>query len=40
MIPAAVEWFTGEISPPMFDDEFDGEYDDEEFEEAPRGARR
>lgn len=36
LIPAAVEWFTGEISPPMFDDEFEEGYDDEEFDEPPR----
>lgn len=37
LIPRAVEWFTGEISPPMFDDEFEmGEDDDDDFEEPPR----
>lgn len=37
LIPRAVEWFTGEISPPMFDDEFEeGFDDDDDFEEPPR----
>jgi hypothetical protein len=38
LIPRAVEWFTGEISPPMFDDEFEEGYDDddEDLQAPPR----
>lgn len=33
VLPRAVEWFTGEAVPPEYDDEFDGEYEDEDEEQ-------
>jgi hypothetical protein len=38
LIPHAVEWFTGEIAPPMFDD-FGDEFEEGE-DDAPAPARR
>jgi nucleosome assembly protein 1-like 1 len=46
LVPRAVEWFTGEAAPPLYDDEFEGgEFDEDEFEggepedEEPRRRR-
>lgn len=39
IIPHAVEWFTGEIAPPMFDD-LGGEYEEEEEEEQYADTRQ
>jgi nucleosome assembly protein 1-like 1 len=35
IVPRAVEWFTGEACPPMYDDDYElGEYGDE-YEDEP-----
>jgi nucleosome assembly protein 1-like 1 len=41
LVPRAVEWFTGEAAPPLYGDEFDDEYgeDDEEPEDLPPRRR-
>jgi hypothetical protein len=39
IIPRAVEWFTGEAAPPMYEDE-EGEGGDDEFEQFMRPGGR
>lgn len=36
LIPRAVEWFTGELTPERFDDALGADFDEDEFEETFR----